>query len=370
MTPRYVDSYLVRLERELGRRGLPHKRIVEEAREHLIDAVEDGRQRGLSSDEAEREALERFGAAETVAAHAMTGADRIMNRLATVFTTVWQRKWWILVPTVLAAVVTSALSHYFLPNRYRSESMILIESPTAVAGFLPPRSTGRPPAQFQQITQSILGRTHLERMIREFGVYDAEQARGPLGDLVLQMRKDINISVFTSNHAQDDSVSGFNVSFVASDPQVAMKVTERLMNLIVDENLRKNEVHAHATAEFIDSELGDMRRRLMAHEDTIAGLRRSAGDRRLSRADLLPYEVLQERYKALIVKSEEAKAAANLERRQIGERFVIIDQPRRADRPVGPSRLSVNMAGTFAGLGVGLLLVGVRRRPTDLVNPN
>ena len=111
-----------------------------------------------------------------------------------------------------------------------------------------------------------------------------------------------------------------------------------------------------------------MRRRLIAHEDTIAGLRRSAGDRRLSQADLLPYEVLQERYKALIVKSEEAKAAANFERRQIGERFVIIDPPRRADRPVGPNRLSVNMAGTFAGLGVGLLLVGVRGRTKELVS--
>lgn len=85
--------------------------------------------------------------------------------------------------------------------------MILIESPTPVAGFLLPTSTGRPPAQFQQITQSILSRTRLERVIRELGVYHAEQARGPLGDLVIQMRRDINISVFTSNHAQHDSVS-------------------------------------------------------------------------------------------------------------------------------------------------------------------
>ena len=68
MTPGPVDAYLSRLQRELRRLGIEDARIVEEAREHLLDAVEDGRQRGLSIDDAEREAFERFGAPEAVAA--------------------------------------------------------------------------------------------------------------------------------------------------------------------------------------------------------------------------------------------------------------------------------------------------------------
>ncbi len=69
MTSTALEAYLSRLERELRRRGLQDSRIVDEAREHLVDAVEDGLQRGLSVEAAESQALVRFGPPEMVAAH-------------------------------------------------------------------------------------------------------------------------------------------------------------------------------------------------------------------------------------------------------------------------------------------------------------
>ena len=122
MTPGPVDAYVSRLKNELRQRGIEDTRIAEEAREHLIDAVEDGRQRGLSVDDAEREAFERFGTPESVAAHIALERDRTMNRFAATVDTVWHRKWWILAPTVVTAVVSIVISYYFLPVRYRSES--------------------------------------------------------------------------------------------------------------------------------------------------------------------------------------------------------------------------------------------------------
>ena len=62
MTPGPVDDYVLRLERALRQRGCDDPRIVAEAREHLVDRVEDGRARGLSIEDAQQEALERFGA--------------------------------------------------------------------------------------------------------------------------------------------------------------------------------------------------------------------------------------------------------------------------------------------------------------------
>ena len=124
-------------------------------------------------------------------------------------------------------------------------------------------------------------------------------------------------------------------------------------------------MQAIATNQFIESQIADMRGRLIAYENALADRRAHVGRQPLSQADLLPYEVLQERYKALLVKSEESRTAANVEHRQIGERFVVVDAPRRAERPLGPSRLGVNMLGTFAGLGLGLVLVGVGRRSKD-----
>ena len=86
MTSAALEEHLSRLERELRKRGLQHRRIVDEAREHLFDAVEDGLQRGLSVDAAESEALVRFGPPETVAAHFATKRHRMSNWLFFILT--------------------------------------------------------------------------------------------------------------------------------------------------------------------------------------------------------------------------------------------------------------------------------------------
>ncbi|MGH9162112.1 MAG: permease prefix domain 1-containing protein [Vicinamibacteraceae bacterium] len=67
MTSAWLEAYLHRLEHELRKRGLLDARIVQEARDHLVDAIEDGLRHGLSIDAAEREAFARFGLPEAVA---------------------------------------------------------------------------------------------------------------------------------------------------------------------------------------------------------------------------------------------------------------------------------------------------------------
>jgi len=76
-----VESYLGALARELRKRGVFEQRIVEEAKGHLLDAVEAGRHGGLTLEAAEREALERFGAPEEVAAQCARDKFRTRNLL-------------------------------------------------------------------------------------------------------------------------------------------------------------------------------------------------------------------------------------------------------------------------------------------------
>jgi HAAS domain-containing protein len=86
MTSAPLEAYLSQLERELRKHGLLDRRIVEEAREHLADAIDEGLERGLSVDAAEREAFVRFGPPETVADHFATERCRMSNRLPLILT--------------------------------------------------------------------------------------------------------------------------------------------------------------------------------------------------------------------------------------------------------------------------------------------
>lgn len=65
MTKR-IESYLRALKHQLWLRGLIDSDELEEVENHLLESVEAGVRRGLSVDESERQALERFGSIKTV----------------------------------------------------------------------------------------------------------------------------------------------------------------------------------------------------------------------------------------------------------------------------------------------------------------
>jgi uncharacterized protein involved in exopolysaccharide biosynthesis len=71
------------------------------------------------------------------------------------------------------------------------------------------------------------------------------------------------------------------------------------------------------------------------------------------------YSTLQTAYGSLLMKREDSMIAANLERRQIGEQFRILDAASMPERPFNQTqRLGVMASGAAVGLVLGLLLVG------------
>jgi len=66
------------------------------------------------------------------------------------------------------------------------------------------------------------------------------------------------------------------------------------------------------------------------------------------------YATLQAAYQGLLAKREEALIAANLERRQIGEQFRVVDPARIPEVPISPNRLLINAIGAVLGLLLGL----------------
>jgi hypothetical protein len=62
-----IEAYLNQLDRELHKRRAPRRRLLAEAEDHLRSAAEEFVARGRSLDDAEHEAIERFGAAPVVA---------------------------------------------------------------------------------------------------------------------------------------------------------------------------------------------------------------------------------------------------------------------------------------------------------------
>lgn len=211
-----LEVYLSRLRKELRTRWLNQDRLVAEAREHLVDRIEDGRRRGLSPEAAEQEAFDGFGSPETIAECA--AAER--NHM-------WECKWWVLIPTIALAIIAGLASYYLVPVRYQSEA--LLEFIPVSAEYVP----GRMANHLKGMSDLLTSTPRLERVIEDLNLYESERRTTSLSSVVRQMRHDISITVL------DDEASdarSFVVRFAASDPRLAQRGTARLASAFIEAN--------------------------------------------------------------------------------------------------------------------------------------
>ena len=80
---------------------------------------------------------------------------------------VWRHRWRLILPFVLIASVASAIT-YALPNRYQSDTLVLVVPQRVPENYVRSAVTMRIEDRLQAISQQILSRTRLERIIQEF----------------------------------------------------------------------------------------------------------------------------------------------------------------------------------------------------------
>jgi len=74
------------------------------------------------------------------------------------------------------------------------------------------------------------------------------------------------------------------------------------------------------------------------------------------------YENIKKNYQALLDKKLNAKIAENLEKRQKGEQFRILDPANLPEKPFKPEPLQIAFLGIAGGLGVGVALAFIREK--------
>ncbi len=183
----------------------------------------------------------------------------------------WRRRWFIAIPVVVIASATAVVS-VFLPNWYRASTSILIIPQRVPENFVRPTVTADLNERLNMITQQILSRTRLERIIQEFNLYERERRTKIMEDVIEQMRRDINVNVARPRSRRED-VNSFSVSFDANEARTAMRVTERLASLFVQENLEDRELLADQTDQFLKGQLEESKRRLLEQENKLREFR-------------------------------------------------------------------------------------------------
>lgn len=168
-----------------------------------------------------------------------------------------RRKWWFILIITTGTAIAVAIS-YLLPPVYRSSTLILVERQKVPENYVKPTVTSTIEDRLNTISQQIMSRNNLEKIVEEFHLYRQERGTLSQEELFDLMRKNIEVKVMGKD--------AFTVAYSGSDPKTVMGVTNTLASLFIEENLKVREQQAEGTSEFLLSELEEAKRGLEKQE--------------------------------------------------------------------------------------------------------
>jgi len=102
------------------------------------------------------------------------------------------RRRWVLI--VVLAVIGAPIAYgvsRFLPDRYKSQTLVLVERPSVPEKIVASLDTEDLAQRLSSMQQQILSRSRLEPIINQFGLYSNDTNKVPMEDLVERLQKAI-----------------------------------------------------------------------------------------------------------------------------------------------------------------------------------
>ena len=155
-----------------------------------------------------------------------------------------KRIWLVAVPWAVIAAGTAGFAR-LLPDEYKSQATIQVVTPRVPDAILKESTRASLNDRLSATAASILSRTRLEHLVKEFNLYPEQQKTEVMEDIVARMRRDIRTAPVKGDV--------FQVQYTGRHPVTVMKVTERLAALFVEESLKDGQRRAEGTSSFVES---------------------------------------------------------------------------------------------------------------------
>jgi succinoglycan biosynthesis transport protein ExoP len=180
----------------------------------------------------------------------------------------WSRRKWVALlafAAVFAAAVSVTVS---LPDLYRATATVLVETQHVSEELVRSSVSAEVETRIQTIREDVMSRARLGDLIRRLNLYPELRAEGePVDAIIERMREDVDLELnSTSPSGGRAPTIAFAITYTGRDPQTVAQVADMLASLYVAENTKIREGQAVRTAEFLKSQLDDVKKELDAQE--------------------------------------------------------------------------------------------------------
>jgi protein tyrosine kinase modulator len=186
---------------------------------------------------------------------------------------VWGRRKWLAILVFALPFVAAMSLIMFMPNIYRSTATVLIERQQVPESMVKPTVTSALETRLHTISQEILSRSRLDALVKRFNLYADLQRRLSPEEVVERMRRDIRLELKSVEQKEDrrrNATISFALSYDGRNPETVAQVTNTLASFYIEENLRVREKQAAGTAEFLQFQRGEVKKRLDEQEARVS----------------------------------------------------------------------------------------------------
>jgi uncharacterized protein involved in exopolysaccharide biosynthesis len=191
-----------------------------------------------------------------------------------------KRRWvFVVVPFVLVVLGSTAVA-LGLPPVYQSSGTILVESQQIPDQLVLSTVTGFADERIEVIKQRVMTRENLLRIAEKYRLFADQRRKLSPSDMVDAMREAIGVELVSGDgqRQRTKNTIAFTLSFEHRYPELALRVTNELVTLFLDENVKARTERAAETTDFLAQEAQKLRTQLEKLEEQIAAYKQEHQD--------------------------------------------------------------------------------------------
>ncbi|HEX6974760.1 MAG TPA: Wzz/FepE/Etk N-terminal domain-containing protein [Vicinamibacterales bacterium] len=177
-----------------------------------------------------------------------------------------RRMWWFVIP-VAVCVVVGGLVALLWPRTYLSQAQIGVASPTLSPELLRGVQSLDKEERQRAISQQLLSRNVLERVVREEKIFPDKPVEETAG--WLRSRVKIDVDKPLGGGENKNGLDSFMLGYMDATPEVTQRIANRLAYVFVEENSKTRTERAENTSEVLGQQLKASEERLTQIENQL-----------------------------------------------------------------------------------------------------
>ncbi len=275
-----------------------------------------------------------------------------------------RNRWFLIIPFMVILLVGIVLA-FTLPKMYEARTLILVRPQKVAKNFVQTMESANIDSRINTISQQIMSRSNLEKIINRFGLFSDPGGRELYREEKIALLRD-RIKVEAIKRDKRAPADAFSIAFRDKDPKVAMQVANAFANYVIDENLKARQEQTVGTAQFLEEEQAAVKKKLEHYERALKEYRQKymGGLPEQLDANLRTLDRLQNQ---LIARQESLRDARN----RLAAVENLIAEKRQLEKKTSSAAVAATAGGTAAPDEAQTLdqlkerLAGLQTRYTD-----